>query len=257
MNVLHDELADLSHAIIKGAASSVQFETSSPYPVAIGLDVYRNNYRGNLQDALAGAYPVIEQLVGTDFLHMLARDFISQHGSCSANLFDYGAELGDFLESYSPANSLAYLPDIARLEWACHRAYFATDAEPLDLARLSQVAPSDHANLLLHVHPACRIVASAFPIVAIWQVHQARGGFEIDWAGGGEIALVSRRDDVVTVRELNEDEAYWLQAVKHGQSLGLATAATLERFPLFDLQDTLLLFVSLGILTDFTLGELT
>lgn len=257
MNVLHDELAKFSHAIIKGAPSSLGFVAPPHYSADIGLEVYRNNYRGNLQDALAGAYPVIEQLVGTDFLHMLARDFISQHGSCSANLFDYGAELGDFLESYSPANSLAYLPDIARLEWACHRAYFATDAEPLDLARLSQVAPSDHANLLLHVHPACRILASAFPIVAIWQAHQTGGGFEIDWAGGGEIALVSRRDDVVTVRELNEDEAHWLEAVRHGQRLGVATAATLNRFPLFDLQDTLLLFVSLGMLTDFTLGELT
>ncbi|MEQ1533109.1 MAG: DUF2063 domain-containing protein [Sideroxydans sp.] len=257
MNILHDELADLSHAIIKGAASSVRFDTSPHYSVAIGLDVYRNNYRGNLQDALAGAYPVIGQLVGADFFRMLARDFISQHGSCSANLFEYGAELGDFLDGYSPASSLAYLPDIARLEWACHRAYFATDAAPLDLAGLSQVAPDDHANLLLHVHPACRIVASAFPIVAIWQTHQTGGGFEIDWAGGGEIALVSRRDDVVTVRELNEGETHWLEAVRLGQNLGVATAATLERFPLFDLQDTLLLFVSLEILTDFTLGELT
>ena len=257
MNVLHDELAAFSHAIIKGAPTSLRFVASPHYSADIGLEVYRNNYRGNLQDALAGAYPVIGQLVGADFFRMLARDFISRHGSCSANLFDYGAELGDFLDGYSPASLLAYLPDVARLEWACHRAYFAMDAEPLDLARLSQVAPDDHANLLLHVHPACRIVASAFPIVAIWQTHQAGGGFEIDWAGGGEIALVSRRDDVVTVRELNEDEAHWLEAVRRGQHLGMATAATLERFPLFDLQDTLLLFVSLGILTDFTLGEIT
>jgi len=255
MNVLHDELADFSHAIIKGAASSVRFGTSPHYSAAVGLEVYRNNYRGNLQDALAGAYPVIGQLVGADFLRMLARDFISQHGSRSANLFDYGAELGDFLEHYEPARSLSYLPDVARLEWACHRAYFATDAEPLDLMRLSQVAPDDHANLLLHVQPACHIVTSVFPIVAIWQAHQAGGGFEIDWAGGDEIALISRLDDAVTVCKLNEDEAHWLEAVKHGQSLGMATAATLERFPLFDLQDTLLLFASLNILTNFSLGE--
>jgi hypothetical protein len=254
MNVLHDELADFSHAIIKGAASSVRFDTSPHYSVAIGLEVYRNNYRGNLHDALAGAYPVIGQLVGEDFLRMLARNFISQHGSCSANLFDYGAELGDFLDHYEPARSLPYLPDVARLEWACHRAYFATDAEALDLARLSQIAPDDYANLLLHVHPACRIVASTFPIVAIWQAHQG-GGFEIDWASGGETALISRRDDAVTVRELNEDEAHWLKAVKHGQSLGAATAATLERFPLFDLQDTLLLFASLNVWSNFSLGE--
>lgn len=255
MNVLHDELADFSHAIIKGVPSSSGFVAPPHYSVTIGLEVYRNNYRGNLQDALAGAYPVIEQLVGTDFLHMLARDFISLHGSCSANLYDYGAELGDFLEDYEAARSLAYLPDVARLEWACHRAYFATDAEPLDLARLSQVAPADHANLLLHVHPACRIVASVFPIVAIWQAHQAGGSFDIDWAGGGETALVSRQNDAVNVHALKADAAHWLEAVIQGQSLGMATAATLKRFPLFDLQETLLRFAALNVWTDFSLGE--
>lgn len=255
MNVLHDELADFSHAIIKGTASSVRFTTSPQYSAAVGLEVYRNNYRGNLQDALAGAYPVIGQLVGAEFFHILARDFITQHGSCSANLFDYGAELGDFLEDYEAARSLSYLPDMARLEWAFHRAYFATDAEPFDLARLSQIALSDYANLLLHVQPACRIVASTFPIVAIWQAHQPRGVFEINFSQGGEIALVYRQEDVVLVREILPDEAYWLGAVMHGQRFGLATTATLEAFPTFDLQNTLLLFASLGIWTDFTLGE--
>lgn len=254
MNVMHDELAEFSRAIVKGADAAIRFTAPPHYPVATGLEVYRNNYRGNLQDALAGAYPVIGQLVGTDFLHMLARDFISQHGSYSANLFDYGAELGDFLEDYEPARSLAYLPDVARLEWACHRAYFAMDAAPLDLARLSQVAPDTYADLVLHVHPACHIVTSAFPIVAIWQAHQGAATFEIDWAGG-EIALVGRLDDVVTVRVLNADEAHWLQAVIRGESLGQATTDTLAQFPLFDLQDALLLFASLNVLTNFSLGE--
>lgn len=254
MNALHDELADFSHAIVKGAASAVGFEASSHYTNETGLEVYRNNYRGNLQDALAGAYPVIEQLVGAEFFRMVARDFIAQHGSSSANLFDYGAELGDFLVDYEAARALAYLPDVARLEWACHRAYFATDVESLNLAQLSQVAPTEYANLLLHVHPACHIVTSAFPLVAIWQAHQG-GGFEIDWAAGGDIALVSRQDDVVTVRELNADAAHWLEAVMHGDSLGIATATTLEHFPTFNLQDALLRFAAFNVWTHFSLGE--
>lgn len=254
MNALHDELAAFSNAIIQGITPAIQFDAACDYPVAVSLEVYRNNYRGNLQDALAGAYLVIGQLVGTDFFRMLARDFISRYDSRSANLFDYGAELGDFLVDYEAARSLPYLPDVARLEWACHRAYFASDAETLDLERLSQVAPADYANLLLHVHPACCIVASAFPIVAIWQAHQTSQVFEIDWTAG-ESALVCRQQDVVSVRALNEDEAYWLEAMIHGQSLGIATVSTLDVFPAFHLQNALLLFSSLGILTDFTLGE--
>jgi len=219
-----------------------------------GIEVYRNNYRGNLQDALAGAYSIIEQLVGNEFFRRLARDFISLHGSSSANLFDYGAELSDFLLSYAPAHSLPYLPDMARLEWACHRAYFAADALPFELVRLTQVAPAEYANLLLHVHPACRIVTSAFPIVAIWQAHQPGGSFEIELARGGECALVIRQDDVVTVRELTEDEAHWLGGIMQGLRLGEATDATLNRHPAFDLQNTLLRLASLGVWTDFTLG---
>ncbi|MDD4912467.1 MAG: DNA-binding domain-containing protein [Sideroxydans sp.] len=255
MNALHDELAEFSHAIIKGVPSSLGFVASPHYSADIGLEVYSNNYRGNLQDALAGAYPVIEQLVGADFFRQLARGFISLHGSCSASLFDYGAELGDFLEHDEPARALPYLPDVAKLEWACHRAYFATDVEPLNLARLSQVSADEYANIFLKVHPACYIVRSPFPIVALWQAHQPQGSFEINLASGGEIALISRQRDVVNVREITPDEAYWLRAVIHGKNLGMATVSTLETFPTFDLQNTLLLFASLGIWTDFTLGE--
>lgn len=257
MNALHDDLADFARAIVDGVQPLVRFGVSPHYTAATGIEVYRNNYRGNLQDALASAYPVIEQLVGAEFFRMLARDFIVQHSSRSANLSDYGAALGDLLSGYAPAQPLPYLPDVAKLEWACHLAYFAADAASLDLTRLSQVAPDDYENLLLHVHPACRIVSSNYPIVAIWQAHQSGADslFKIDLASGAEIALVNRQDDAVNVRELTEEEAYWLEAVIHGQGLGTATAATLERFPAFDLQDALLLFASLDAWTDFTLGE--
>jgi len=257
MNALHDELSVFAGNILGAAQATPLFDASTHYTTDIGIEVYRNNYRGNLQDALAGAYPIIEQLVGAEFFRRLARDFISLHGSFSANLFDYGAELSDFLMGYAPAHSLPYLSDMARLEWACHRAYFAVDAAPLELVRFTQVAPEEYANLLLHVHPACHIVASAFPIVEIWQAHQPVGTFEIDLARGGEIALVIRQDDVVTVRELTEDEAHWMNGIMQGQRLGEATDATLNRHPAFDLQNTLLLLASLGVWTDFTLGELS
>lgn len=257
MNAWHETLVDFARTVIQGIPTTVSFAPSPHYAIRTGLEVYRNNYRGNLQDALAGAYPVIEQLVGADFFRMMARAFISQHVSHSANLFDYGAQLGDFLAAYEPARALAYLPDVARLEWACHRAYFASDAAPLELARLAQVAPDDYAALRLQVHPACHIVASIFPIVAIWQAHQGATDFETDWAHGGQIALVMRQHDTVEVRELIEDEAHWLAGMMQEERLGDATAATLNSFPNFNLQDSMQRFASLGILTDFALGERT
>ncbi len=254
---LRSELRLFGRAIVRGDAPPTQFDASPHYSLDTGIEVYRNNYRGNLQDALAGAYPVIGQLVGEDFFHMLARDYISQHASRTANLFDYGAELDEFLAAYVPARSLAYLPDVAKLEWACHVAYFVADTPSFVISRLARVATDDYPSLLLHVHPACRIVPSNYPITAIWQAHQsvADNDFHIDLASGPSIALINRKDDVVNVSELTEDEACWLAAIMRGRSFGEATNTTLARFPHFNLQATLLKLVALDVLSDYSMGE--
>lgn len=257
MNALHTELSGFAMAIVHGEAPSPHIIAMPNYSVAAGLEVYRNNYRGNLQDALAGTYPVIEQLVGKDFFRMMARHFIERHPSRSANLHHYGAELADFLAGFSPAQALVYLPDIAALEWACHVAYFAPDEPAFDLARLAQVPPGDYSNLTLRIHPACQIVRSRHPITAIWQAHQPGmdSNFHIDLDRAPGIALVSRQHDVVNVSELDPADALWLQSIMAGKMLGDATAATLDRCPDFNLQSALIKLVALDVLSDFTLAE--
>ena len=121
MLVLNDDLSDLARAIVRGEEPSSQIDTNyQNYSVTIAIEVYRNNYRGNLHDTLAGAYPVIEQLVGKDFFRLLTRRFIGQHLSHSGNLHHYGAEMAGFVAAFEPAQELAYLPDVAALEAVSH-----------------------------------------------------------------------------------------------------------------------------------------
>ncbi|MFA5826551.1 MAG: DNA-binding domain-containing protein, partial [Gallionellaceae bacterium] len=128
MDNLNDELASFARAIIRGEEPSSQIDANYPnYSDAVAMEVYRNNYRGNLHDALAGAYPVVKQLVGDDFFRFMARKFIEQYPSHSANLHHYGTELPDFLATFAPAQELVYLADVAALEWAYHLAYFVAD----------------------------------------------------------------------------------------------------------------------------------
>jgi hypothetical protein len=225
------------------------------YSVDIAIEIYRNNYRGNLHDTLAGAYPVIEQLVGKDFFRLMTRQFIGQHLSRGGNLHHYGAEMANFVAAFEPAQGLAYLQDIAALEWACHCAYFADDAVTLDITRLAQVPPEQYPNLILHTQPSFHLVRSRYPIAAIWHAHQpgANSDFHIDLDGGASNVLVGRKDDVVLVSELTEAEAAWLQDIQAGTSLGDATSATLELHPDFDLQAALLNLVAQGVLSDFSL----
>lgn len=250
---LNDDLAHFARAIVRGEPPSPQIDTAySEYSLDTAIEVYRNNYRGNLHDALAGAYPVIKQLVGDDFFRMLALKFIAQHPSKSANLHHYGTELADFVAHFEAAKELVYLSDIAALEWACHIAYFVKDEAMLDLNRLAQIPPEQHPNLIFLLHPATRIVRSPYPINAIWQAHQsgADSDFHIDLDSGQCIALVSRKADVVQVIELSEAEAEWLQLMQTGNTLGTSTMATLDHYPGFDLQTTLLKLVAQNVLID-------
>jgi len=254
MSGLNEVLADFSSAIIYGDEPAEQITASyANYSAAIGVEVYRNNFRGNLHDTLAGAYPVIEQLVGGDFFRLLTRKFIAQHPSRSGNLHHYGEQMASFIAGFVSAQGLPYLPDVASLEWACHRAYFAEDASRLDIAKLGEISPEQHADLILNIHPACHVVHSAYPIVTIWHAHQpgAASDFRIDLDSGASNALVSRKDDVVRVGELTEAEAAWLQTIQAGASLGEATDATLECHPDFVLQAMLLNLLAQDVLTGF------
>ncbi len=258
MPALSDQLSGFGGAIVRGDEPAPQIDKSyRNYSVATAIGIYCNNYRGNLHDTLAGAYPVIRQLVGDDFFRFMARKYIEQHPSRSGNLHHYGAEMGDFLASFGPAQELPYLPDVAALEWACHRAYFAEDAPTLDLDKLAQMPPGQYPDLVLHTHPSCHLVRSRYPVVTIWQAHQPGAGadFRIDLDSGASIALVNRKNDVVTVNELPAADAGWLQAIQHGTALGEATAAALQRHPDFDLQGLLLNLVAQGVLTDISLRD--
>lgn len=256
MNALCDDLSRFAVAIVSGHELPPDIRAVCPnYPVAAALDIYRNNYRGNLHDTLAGAYPVIEQLVGKDFFRLLTRKFIEQHPSRSGNLHHYGAEMANFVAAFAPAQGLPYLSDVAALEWACHRAYFAADVATLDINRLSQIAPDHYPNLILFTHTVCHVVRSKYPIAAIWHAHQpgAPSDFHIDLDSGACFALATRNNDVVRVSELTEAEAVWLLSIQAGNSLGVATSATLDSYPDFDLRAALLNLVAQGVLTDFNL----
>lgn len=257
MPALHDDISSFARAIVLGGQVPPQIAAHyRDYTAAVAIAVYRNNYRGNLHDTLAGAYPVIEQLVGKDFFRMMARNYIEQHPSRSGNLHHYGAGMAGFIAGFEPAQTLPYLPDVAALEWACHCAWFADDAAAFDIARLAQISPDRYPGLVLLVDPACRLVRSVYPIAPIWHAHQreAAGDFHIDLDSGPCRALVTRTQEAVVVSELPVADAAWLEALQAGTTLGDATAAARERYPDFDLQAALLNLVALQALTGFSPG---
>ena len=274
MPPLADTLEDFARALRRpggawpgaGAAAGAGAGTAR-HSLDEALGIYRNNWRHNLREALAGAYPVLVQVVGAEFFRLLALRFIEEHPSTSGNLHDYGADLPAFVARFAPAQSLPYLPDLAALEWACHRAYFAEDEKPLDLQALAQrveqtaertAAENPSAEVLEQItfalHPACALLASDWPIDAIWHAHQpgAPADFRIDLGDGPCRVLVNRRQGEATVSPLAEDEFRWLREIRAGATLGDATACTLQQHPDFDPGTLLPRLALTGVFTRFS-----
>lgn len=251
MPAFADTLEAFAQAVVAGGALPPG-ATAPRYAPDAALAAYRNNYRGNLQQALAGTYPVIMQVVGEAFFRPLAARFIDAHPSRSGNLHDYGAALGPFLEDFAPARSLPYLPDLARLEWACHRAWFAPDAASPDWARLATLPPESCDGLVFPLHPAAALLASAHPVGAIWHAHQpgAPADFHIDLDQGPCHLLVHREGLVVAATALDPAEHAWLSRIALGLTLTGATAGTLADHPDFNPSTLLPLLQTPGVLAD-------
>ncbi|MDX8386089.1 MAG: DNA-binding domain-containing protein [Gallionella sp.] len=250
-----ETLKEFSAAIRTGADMPSDVLADTGYPAERGIEVYRNNYRGNLHDTLAAVYPVVRQLVGDEFFRMMAKKFIEGHPSRSGNLHDYGSELAEFLEHFEPTTQLAYLPGMASLEWAYHRAYLADDAPDFDVERLATLAPESYAELRWQLHPSCSLLVTDHPTAAIWQAHQegASDDFNIDIESGGDRLLVFRNQLITEIISIEAGSLHWLVQLQQGIPMGKATEATLAVYSGFDLTTTLRHWLAQGVLINFNI----
>ncbi len=202
------------------------------------LQIYRNNVFVSLTGALAAVHPVVQRLVGEGFFQYAADGYIRHHPPARGNLHDFGESFAEFLASFEPAGTLAYLPDVARLEWLWHEAFHAPDAPPLALERLAQVPPAEYAALRFTLHPAARLLASPWPILRIWQANQESAAGEIAPVSldeGGVRLLIRRRELEVAIEPLGAGDHALLTAFRDGLTLAAATDAALAAEPDFDL----------------------
>jgi hypothetical protein len=208
-----------------------------------GIGVYRNTVFGNYRNALAATYPVVRELTGAPLFGTAVDAFVRAHPSTGGDLNVYGGTFPDFLASYPHAAALAYLHDVARLEWALDEASRAFDASGTPEATITALAalPGDEVPRQRFVlDPSCRLMHSPHPVFRIWQLHQTnRADGEIDWNAGGEDLLVRREGATPTIERLSAAEHAWLSALAAGADLASALDAALAADETFDLGTTL------------------
>jgi len=192
------------------------------------MAVYRGNVFGNWSQALAGAYPVVRKIVGEEFFEGLAGEYARAHPSTSGSLTEYGAQLAEFVSDFPHTQDLPYLPDVARMEWLAHRAYYAQDAAPSGLEGINE-------STRLRLTPPCALLVSDWPLGRIWTVHQDdyEGEVDVDLRAGPDRILIHRPRWRAQVRSLAPGDYRFLDLARQGRTLGEALEAATAQDPDF------------------------
>jgi hypothetical protein len=220
------------------------------------LRVYRNNAVLSLTGALEAVYPVTRRVVGEGFFRYAAAQYIARHPSRSGDLHEFGEFFATFLEAFAPVAHLAYLPDVARLEWAYHQVFHAAPHSPLEVATLAQVPAERQGELRFQLHPAARLLESAFPILRIWQVNQDdySGDPPVDLAEGGVKLLIVRREHLdIEFQALEGGEFSLLRALAKACDFATACEHALAAQSTLDLPACFRRHVLQGLLVAFHL----
>jgi hypothetical protein len=249
---------------LQGAmAASVLRNTDAPLAALIRADgiafegrlqVYRNNTFSSLTAALKDSFPVVCRLVDERFFGYAAQEYIRIHPPRAPRLAEYGADFAGFLDGFEPVHHLAYLPDVARLEWAVNLAYHAPDVPTLDPARIAAVPQERYPRLQFVAHPSVQIFASEYPADRIWQAHQPGGDLDskIDLASGGCRLLIDRHDQDIRFLSLDAAGFALALALCGGRALQEAYEEAAAVEDAFDLIAALSTHLARGTFADFT-----
>lgn len=186
------------------------------------LQIYRNLILNNHSAALRTAYPAVLKLVGEDFFDAAAARYLQARGSGSGNLQDYGAAFPEFLADMPEAADLAYLPDVARLEWARQESFLAADAPPLAPETLAQIPEDRFAELALALHPSMRLTVSPHPIWDIWMLCQQPAPERRELSGAGQAVLIWRAERQLAMQPLTDGEEGFIAALLDGKPVTVA-----------------------------------
>ncbi|MBY0366577.1 MAG: putative DNA-binding domain-containing protein [Proteobacteria bacterium] len=133
---------------------------------ARGLAAYRGNLQALSAQALAVPFGRLHEALGADEFAALAWSFWRAHPPERGDLAQWGGALEAFLVERAGEDS--GLPDLARLDWALHRAERAADAE-LDADSLARLGDCPAESLWLQLRPGVALLAQSNGPVLVWR----------------------------------------------------------------------------------------
>jgi hypothetical protein len=191
----------------------------APAVAADRLDVYAGGYPARVRDALADTHPALARLVGEAAFAALAQRYAAAMPLTSYNLNDAGAHLAAFVAGDALGRAYPFLADLAALEWCIAQAFHAAERPALDPRALAW-SLDDWDRAVLELQPSVAVLASRWPLLALWERGDAAPDEARRAAGAAQAMLIRRAGLVVRCEAISAGEAAALRLLLDGQTLG-------------------------------------
>ena len=219
-------LRDLQAAFAAHLRGEDRLELIAAVDDARRLAIHRHHVLRSLANTLAATFPTVQALVGADFFRQAAEAFVARGLPLQPVLAEYGAGFADFLSAQEAVHGLAYLADVARLDWALNAAFYSPRGSRLGAADLAGIPPEPLSAMVLTLAPGTALVRSRYPLDRIWAASQPDAPDEkVDIEQGPARLLILPRPEDAGFIALGEGEAAFVAAVAEGRSLEVASRA--------------------------------
>lgn len=199
------------------------------------LRIYRRSCEATQTAALRTTYPAVLALVGGPFFDKAAHGYRRAHPSASGNLQAFGEAFAAYLQALPECRPLAYLPDVARLEWLRQQSVLADDAEAVASEPFAESPGTAREPIGIALHPSVRLLASPYAILTIWRYAMEPSPERLMLDGEGENVVVWREAGEVAMAVLDPASFACIAALVQGVPLHRAQRAAIALDPDFDL----------------------
>ena len=93
-------------------------KSSSKLSAQKALEVYREDYKARLSEALANTYAATHFLLGDEDFFKICSDYIDATPSHFSNLDDFGDQFSDFCQTHMALESYPFLVEMSQFEWS-------------------------------------------------------------------------------------------------------------------------------------------
>jgi hypothetical protein len=181
-------------------------------------------YRARLLDVLQKDFPRVTTLVGDEYFHKLAYQYLARYPSTHPSVRYIGRHFAEFLDIEAKVEELPFLADLARLEWARLEVFDAPDAEPLQMVDLQAILPEEWPALRFRLIPACQMLRSPWPVHQIWAAQEETPPYEL--VRPAETVMRVWRDGFIIYQaSMNSAERLGLDCVLAGKTFSEICAA--------------------------------